>query len=180
MSTTFNGVSSSAPIGVKKVYRITFDVSGQGLFFLDDDKLNYIYDHIQDSGAFSPLSPNGTVAGDDVMVVDVVTQDNGANMAIAEAVRRLEMVAGGYAGAGTSVRSIQLLTNANDVDAAARDAAKRQTDQQNDDDSLSHKFGEFFSGLGHYSTLFVFAGVAYVAMLYAPTITALYRRRRSA
>ncbi|HJQ27674.1 MAG TPA: hypothetical protein VKA60_27570 [Blastocatellia bacterium] len=177
--TTFIGTSASSPIGFHKTYRITFDVSGQGLFFLDDNKLNFIYDHMQDSGAFTPLSPNPTVAGDDVMVVDVVTIDAGANMSMAEAVRRLETVAGGYAGAGSSVRELRVISASDASDAASRDAVKDAADKQNEEDSFSHRAADAFASLGHYGTLAVFAFIAYAAMLYAPTITALTRRRRA-
>lgn len=173
--TTYIGVAPSALLGRKQFYRVTFDVSGQGLLFgAADAKLNHIYDHMQDTGALQPLSPNPVSGGDEVMVVDAVTIDAGASMSIAEAVRRLQETGGGIF---QNVRSIEKLRDAKAINANDRASVTDTTNKQNEENSFSHSLGEFFSGLGHYSTLLVIGAAAYAVILLAPTLSAFGRRR---
>lgn len=176
--TQFIGVAPSALIGRKQFYRVTFDVSGQGLFWgAEDAKLNYIYEHMQDSMALTPLSPNPVTGGDTVMVVDAVTIDAGASLSVAEAVRRLQEIGGGIF---QNVRSIQKLRDANAVNADDRATVTDDTNKSNDENSFGSKIGDFFSGVGHFSTLLVIGMVAYAAITLAPTFSAFGARRRSA
>lgn len=167
MSTAFINVAPSDVIGYKQYYRLLFDVSDQGLLFGSSSaKLNYIYDHMGDGGAFSPLSDNPVVGGDTVMAVDVWTIQSGQSLSVAEAVRRLETTAGDYPGAGSSVRSIQKLSGIGDVTGGAVDRANATdaANTANDENSLTNKLGGFFTGLGDYATLAVIALVAYAVI----------------
>jgi hypothetical protein len=178
--TTYIGTSPSTVVGAHTYYRVTFDVSGQGLFFATSSKLNYVYEHIQDTGAVAPLSANPVSSGDDVMVVDVYPIAGGASLSVAEVVRRLETVAGHYAGAGDTIRSIQKLGSINDVTAGAddRDAVADAANKSNDEDSFEHKVADFFAGLGHFTTLAVIGVVAYAVIVASPALSAFARARR--
>jgi hypothetical protein len=177
VTTQFIGASPSAVIGYKQYYRITFDVSGQVLFQSPSAKLDFIYDHMQDSGAFAPLSPNPSVDGDEVMTVDVWTLPAGQSLSLADAVRRLEMVAGG---AYQSVRSIQKLSGIGDVTggADARDKATDATNKQNAEDSLGTKLENLFSGLGTYTKFAVVGLVAYAVITASAGLSLIPSRKR--
>lgn len=164
MTTQYIGTSSSAPLGYKQYYRLTFDVSRQVLFAAPSDKLNHIYNHMQDTGVLAPLSPNPVISGAEIMVVDAWTIGEATAVSVAEGVRRLEMIAGG---SYQSVRSIQRLSGIGDVTGGASD---RQTvtdtvAAQNAAANPLDVFGGYLSGLGNYLTLAVIGLVAYAAIV---------------
>jgi hypothetical protein len=164
-------------LGYKQYYRLTFDVSGQGLFFgTGETKLTHIYDYMQDSGAFTPLSANPVGSGDTVMVVDAITIPSGQSLSLAEGVRRLEEVAGGMY---SSVRSVQKLVGIGDVTggASSRDQTAADTNAANDKNSFGHQLTDLLAGFGHYTTLAVIGLVAYAVIVMSPTLSAFGRRR---
>lgn len=176
MSTQYLNVSPSDVLGYKQYYRITFDVSNQVLFDTPSNKLTFIYDHMQDSGALAPLSPNPVTPGVTVMTVDAWTIGAGPSLSIADAVNRLEMIAGG---AYQSVRSIQKLAGVGDITGGAGDRAQATdtANQSNDANSLTNKLGDFFSGLGNYATLGVIALVAYAVITLSAGLSLIPSRK---
>lgn len=178
--TAFLGTSPSQLLGHKQYFRVTFDVSGQGLLFGSGvAKLNHIYDHMQDTGALAPMSQNPVSSGDTVMVVDTITLPAGEGLSVAEAVRRLEMLSGGIY---SNVRSIQKLQGIGDVAGGAdqRDQVAADANQQNDATSFSHQVSDFFAGFGHYTTLVIIGVVAVAVISLSPTLSAIVGRRQSA
>jgi len=164
MTTQYLGVSSSALLGYKQYYRLTFNVARHVLFESTSDKLNHIYNHMQDTGVIAPLSPNPVVSGDEVMVVDCWTIGDAASVSVAEGVRRLEMIAGG---SYQSVRSIQKLSGIGGVTggATARQTVTETVAAQNAASDPLSVFAGFLSGLGDVVTLGVIALVAYAAIV---------------
>lgn len=172
--TQFIGVSPSSLLGSRQFYRIVFDVSGQILYWSAGDvRLSYIYDHMQDTRALAPLSPNPTTTGDEVMTIDAQSID--PTLTVAEAVRRLEMVSGDIVGVDTTstVRSITKLSGIGDVTGGAddRDDQTNAANKDNAEDSLGSQLKNFFSGLGDAGGLIVIGLVAYAAILLAPTLS---------
>lgn len=179
--TQFIGVSPSAPLGSRQFYRLVIDVSGQILYASSSDvRLSYIYEHMQDTRALAPLSPNPATEGAEVMTVDAQVIDPA--ITVAEAVRRLEMVAGQLVGIDTqpTVRSITKLSGIGDVTGGADDR-DQQTDAANKDNAgatLGAQLRNLFSGLGDAGGLLVIGLVAYAAIVLAPTISGLPFGRR--
>jgi hypothetical protein len=179
--TQFIGVSPSALLGARQFYRIVLDVSGQILYWSPSEvRLGYIYDHMQDTRALAPLSPNPVSTGDEVMTIDAQVID--PSLTVAEAVRRLEMVAGDVVGVDTTptVRSITKLSGIGDVTSGAddRDQQTDNANKQNQEDSLGEKLKQFFSGLGDVGGLLVIGLVAYAVIVVSPTISRLPFGRR--
>lgn len=164
MSTLFIGVSPSALLGHKQYYRIVFDLTRQVMFGTPWDKLSRIYDTMQDTGVIAPLSPNPVVSGDYVMVVDAWSLGGVEGITVAEAVRRLNMVAGG---AYESVRSIQKLASIRDVENGANDrqAETVRINEQNAAADPLAKIGQLLGGLSNLATVAVVGLVAYAAIL---------------
>ena len=178
MTTQYLAVSSSALLGYKQYYRLTFDVTRQVLFESSSDKLNYIYDHMAETGVIEPLSPNPVTDGTEVMVVDCWTPtSDAASISVAEGVRRLELVAGG---SYESVRSIQLLSGIGDVTggANARQTVTDTTVTQNAATDPLSKLTGFLAGVGDYVTLGVIALVAYAVITLSAGLPLLGSRRK--
>lgn len=177
MTTQYLNVSPSSVLGYKQYYRLVFDVTGH-VFFLTSggsSQLSYIYDHMQDSGALAPLSPNPVAGGDGVMVVDAWTIADGPSLSVAEAVRRLEAIGG-----GNYVRSIEKLSGIGDVTGGAADrAAEADTvNQKNEKDSVGSHAWDFLSGLGNYTTIIVVGVVAYAVITLSAGLSLIPSRKR--
>lgn len=178
MSTSFIGVSSSEALGYKQYYRITFDITRQVSFQAPETRLHFIYDHMQDSGALAPLSPDPVTSGDTVMVVDAWTIGDGANLSVAEAVRRLETIAAN--GTYQSVRSIQKLSGVSDVTGGAADrlGVTDSTNQSNAASDPLSKLGDLLAGLGTYTQLIVIGLVAYAVITLSAGLPLIPSRKR--
>lgn len=162
--TQFIGVSPTDGLGYKQFYRLTF--ATRGLYYDgSSDVLNYIYNHIQDTGVLGPLSPNPVVPGAKVMTVDVWTIGDSTAVSVSEGVRRLSEVAGWNA----TLVSIAKLSGIGEV---TRGAADRQLETESvaaaraANDPL-RALSNFVSGLGGYVTLAVFGLIAYATILVA-------------
>ena len=166
--TQFIGVASSALLGNKQYYRLTFEARSQAVdrfFWTAEQQLSYMYDHIQDTGVLGPLSAYPAVSGDAVMVIDAWTIGDAATVTVAEGVRRLDMVGGGHA----TVRSIQKLAGIGDVTGGAQDRqdiTQAVTAAKAADNPLNI-FGSVFSGIGNGLTLAVIGLVAYAVIVFS-------------
>lgn len=168
--TLFIGVSSSALLGYKQYYRVTFDVTASLNTYSPYDTLSGIYDRMGDTGVITPLSPDPLTPGDSTMVVDCYTPFvEAGSVSVAEAVRRLEAVAsnaGFLLSTHGAVRSIQKLSGIADVTQGATDrqTTTDDTNQQNDESNPLTILGNFLGGLGHFATLGVVAIAAYAIL----------------
>lgn len=179
--TQYIGVSPSSQLGAKQFYRLTLDVSGQVFIWSASNvRLSYIYEHLQDTGALAPLTPNPVTTGDEVMTVDCSVID--PSLTVAEAVRRVEMVAGDLVGFDTTstVRSITKLPGIGAVTGGADDRDKTTADvnDQNSQTGFTAGFMKFLSGFGDASTLIVIGLVAYAVIVVSPTLSRMPFARR--
>lgn len=120
--TDFLGVTPTDGLGYRQYYRITFEAKHSSaithpLFWSAARSLHYMYDHIQDTGVLGPLSPNPTVEGDTVAVVDVWTIGDASAVSVGEAVRRLQQIGGNH----VAVQSFKLLRSIYDVSGGAKE-----------------------------------------------------------